>query len=185
MKNNLLILVAITSICFGWVYYANNKSPQHTANPTKIDAPIPSNLLAPNFTYTTIKGRTGELYDHQGNVVLLHFWATWCAPCLIEFPEIIELADAQQDNLTILAISTDENKADIEKFLKKLKTDIPPNLIIIHDKTKAISHDLYQTIKLPETYILSPNLAIKEKLIGPQKDWSGAILQNTILPLIP
>jgi thiol-disulfide isomerase/thioredoxin len=184
MKVNFLILSIIASLCFGWVYYESNKPPNFSQEQQEIKQGSASLPLATDFTYTTLKGRTGKLSNHKGHTILLHFWASWCAPCIVEFPELIRLAQAQQDDIIVLAVSTDENKADIQKFLKKLKADIPSNFILIHDQDKTISHDLYQTIKLPETYIISPTLRIRKKLIGPQNNWNSTILQEQILPRI-
>jgi thiol-disulfide isomerase/thioredoxin len=181
MKINLIILSVIALISLGWVYYADKRDPVFSAKPIESQVTHPA---APNFTYTTIQGRTGQLSDHQGKVVLLHFWASWCAPCLVEFPEILQLATEQPKDFIILAVSLDKNKEDIQKFITRLPPP-PENMIVIQDANKTISHDLYQTIKLPETYVISPDSKIIEKMVGPQKKWNQEILKKIILPLMP
>jgi thiol-disulfide isomerase/thioredoxin len=119
-----------------------------------------------------LNGYKGSLHDHMGRTTLLHFWATWCAPCLVELPELIELA-SKQPNIVILAISTDQKTSEITRFIKKTGKTIPKNFIIITDPDKSITQDHFQTFKLPETYILSPQLAIHKKIIGANDQWTS------------
>lgn len=182
MKINLIILSVIFALSAAWGIFTKNQHPQFSTSHVE-NAPENNYLPAPDFPYTTMKGKTGKLSDHSGQVVLLHFWASWCAPCIVEFPEIIELAKESGDNLIILAVSTDDNKGDIEKFLKRLKTKIPANMIIIQDVDKVIAQDLFQTIKLPETYLITPDQKIAEKIIGPQDNWRGDEWRNKIKKL--
>jgi len=182
MKINLIILGIIIALSAAWGLYSTQRPPQFST-------PLPQNMTetnyttAPDFTYTTIEEKTGRLSDHQGKVVLLHFWASWCAPCIVEFPEIIELAQSQSENLIILAVSTDDNQSDIQKFLKRLKKKIPANMVIIQDGDKSIAQDLYQTIKLPETYLITPDRKIAKKIVGPQDNWLGDEWREKIVNL--
>ena len=75
---------------------------------------------APAITFTTIDGKKIALSDLKGKVVLLNFWATWCAPCRAEMPDIIRLQNKYKDRgLVVLGLSADEGKRDIEAFLKE------------------------------------------------------------------
>ncbi len=192
MKINLIILGGLLLIGLGWVILTNQQDPQFAnegrqgtidsfaENGDKQEQEAAKRLIAPNFDFTTISGEAGSLIEHQGKVILLHFWASWCAPCIIEFPDLLALAEKQKENLIVLAISTDQNSDDIEKFLKKIKINIPSNVLIIQDGYKAISQDLYQTIKLPETYVIDTQQGIVEKIIGPEEDWLSEKWVNKI-----
>lgn len=140
--------------------------------------------IAPDFAYTSLEGKKNSLHGHKGNVVLLHFWATWCPPCIIEFPDLIDLALKQQKHFTLLAISTDKEKTDIKKFLKKLGKPLPDNFIIIHDRDKNITQALYQTIKLPESQLINTRSQSVEKIIGPQDNWNSPAWNQKIEALI-
>lgn len=178
---NIVILSIFVVATILWTVTSNNRVPpnRETATPS-----ISDKLLAPDFTYTTIAGETSSLYDHKGKTILLHFWASWCAPCLAEFPTLIDLAANKKDNFIILAISIDEDKSNIHNFIKRLKKEIPDNFYLIQDDQKKISQDLYQTLKLPETFIILPNLMILEKIIGPQENWNSRQWHNKITKII-
>lgn len=171
VKINLIILGVIFILAGGWAVYTSQKPPQF-AQSNNGDILV-EYLPAPNFYFMDEFGKPGMLHDFKGKVVLLHFWATWCAPCLVEFPELIALAEKMQDDAVILAVSTDHEAQAIPRFLNRLDVDIPNNFRIIHDVDKSITQDLYQTFKLPETYVIGPQSRIREKLIGPQDDWNS------------
>jgi len=61
---------------------------------------------APDFRLVDINGKEHKLTDYRGKDVMINFWATWCAPCLIEIPHLIELRKTiDEDKLAMLAIS--------------------------------------------------------------------------------
>ena len=85
-----------------------------------IAAPEP--IPAPPVTFTDGDGKTLSLEDFRGKVVLINFWATWCAPCIEEMPSLARLANALQgQDFVVLAISIDRGGAAVTRpFLDKL-----------------------------------------------------------------
>jgi peroxiredoxin len=76
---------------------------------------------APDFTLNDIAGKEHKLSDYRGKNVLIVFWATWCGPCKIEIPHLIELRKTvSEDDLAILAISN-ENPGVVKKFVAEAK----------------------------------------------------------------
>ena len=64
---------------------------------------------APAFSFQDIKGKTHSLSDYKGKNILLVFWATWCGPCHMEIPHLIELRNKYSENeLAILAVSNED-----------------------------------------------------------------------------
>ena len=67
----------------------------------------------PDFALKDSTGQTVQLSDYHGKVVLLNFWATWCAPCKIEIPWFMEFQREYKDrNFAVLGVSMDEDGWD-------------------------------------------------------------------------
>jgi peroxiredoxin len=76
--------------------------------------------LAPNFKTTDIEGKDIELADFKGKYVLLVFWATWCAQCVKEIPDIKAIRNKYKPyDLAIIYISDDSDKNRFLNFIKK------------------------------------------------------------------
>jgi cytochrome c biogenesis protein CcmG, thiol:disulfide interchange protein DsbE len=107
-----------------------------------------------------------DLNKLRGRVVLLNFWASWCAPCLEELPSLEQL---QQDlpQVQIVAVSTDDDAAAYERFLKEHSV----SLLTVRDGEQR-SNAMYGTFRYPETYIIDKNGMIRRKFIGPQ-EWTS------------
>ena len=82
---------------------------------------------APQFELQDAEGKTVRLSDYAGKVVLLDFWATWCAPCKSSIPWIVELSEKYRgDGLVVLGISMDEDGWPVVKpFVEKMHMTYP------------------------------------------------------------
>lgn len=104
---------------------------------------------APQFTLPTESGNI-QLSDLRGKVVYLDFWATWCAPCRRSFPWFNEMMARYKDKgLVIVAVSMDEDRQDIEKFLKKY----PANFNIAYDPHGDVA-TIYKVMVMPSSYLI-------------------------------
>src|SRR6266581_2086453 len=105
---------------------------------------------APGFSITTDQGKRLTAADFSGKVLVLHFWASWCAPCVEEMPALNEFTRKVADaGIVVLGISSDKNKAAYEKFLKANRVEFQTGL----DSDAEISSS-YGTFKYPETYVI-------------------------------
>ena len=125
----------------------------------------------PDFSFQTMDGKNHSYYDFTDNPTIIHFWATWCAPCVVEFPELIEFAEANP-NVTILAISSDRNVEAINRFLSQNTPNMPENVLIIHDGDNAITRDKFSVFALPESFIADEQGLLKSHIIGAYKNWA-------------
>jgi len=107
-----------------------------------------------------------HLANYRGKVVLVNFWATWCEPCLIELPSLLELHH-EQPNLVILAVSIDEDPNAYTRFIARRHVD----LITVRDPSQSAAK-LFHTDMWPETYVIDRKGKIARKIIGPQ-DWNS------------
>jgi cytochrome c biogenesis protein CcmG/thiol:disulfide interchange protein DsbE len=75
---------------------------------------------APAFTLTNLKGKKVSLADYKGKAVQINFWATWCAPCKLETPWLVELEKQYApQGFEILGVSVDDLDKDDPKLLEK------------------------------------------------------------------
>src|SRR5262245_53469485 len=78
------------------------------------------------FTLRDTAGNGVKLSSFAGSVVLLNFWATWCAPCRQEIPGLVELhAEYRARGLVILGVSIDTPSTPLEPFIEELGIDYP------------------------------------------------------------
>ena len=121
---------------------------------------------APDFTVQD-SDRKITLSEFHGQVVVLNFWATWCAPCVEEVPSLVEMQRRlKPKGVTVLAVSVDVNGNAYKQFVK----DHNVNLLTVRDASQK-SSDLYGTFKFPETYIIDRNGVMRRKFIG-AVDWT-------------
>jgi peroxiredoxin len=107
------------------------------------------------------------LSQYRGQVVVLNFWATWCAPCVEELPSLVEMQRRMKaKGVTVLAVSVDVDENAYRQFVK----DHNVNLLTVHDPIGK-SNQLYGTFKFPETYIIDRNGVMRRKFIG-AVDWT-------------
>ncbi|PIE77953.1 MAG: hypothetical protein CSA15_10325, partial [Candidatus Delongbacteria bacterium] len=124
------------------------------------------NDTASEFTVQMIDGQKINLSDLKGKVVLINYWATWCASCLMEFVEFPEkiLNPYKNKDFVLLAISIGENKKKVEQKMYKMKKyGVEFNVGI--DPTKEIWNK-YATGSIPKSFLIDQNGIIKYISIG-------------------
>lgn len=127
---------------------------------------------APEFTLQD-SDRKLSLSDYKGKVVLLNFWASWCAPCIAETPELVALQEKMKDQgVVIVGVSIDEDEAAYHKFLKDFKV----NFVTVRDAAKK-TPTLYGTFGWPETYVIDREGIVRRKFIGAAEWTSPEIVQ--------
>ena len=119
-----------------------------------------------NFRLTSLKGKP----------ILLHFWATWCGPCVLELPEILATSRRRKD-IEIVAVSVDRDwdtvnnffatHPGLESFTKEVRVLLDAN---------SVAAGVYQSNQYPETVLINRSFRIDNKFIGPQR-WTGTEMQ--------
>jgi thiol-disulfide isomerase/thioredoxin len=180
MTRNGLILLAVfvLTALAGW---AIDKGGPLSAGMEENNSSATPLTQAPDFSFTDINGNVHRLSDFRGKPIVLNFWASWCAPCVVEFPLMLELAQKTKDEAVFIFLSQDMNVEDMNRFVSKLPSMAAlDNAYIAHDPNGAIARDLYQSYMLPETYLLSSNLYIAEKIVGADYPWASDDTANKI-----
>ena len=124
--------------------------------------------------------------DFKGRVLLVNFWATWCAPCVTELPTLQALQQARQgDHFTLMTLSTDVNpKSDkIRQLLEKSGFSADgPHYVLNPDDQTGWGH--YIGLALPTTFIIGADGRVLYKLTG-AADWASPGALELIDGLIP
>lgn len=120
----------------------------------------------PAFSMPDLKGRPIALDSFKGKTVILNLWASWCAPCVKEFPSLKVLAQTYPEDLVIFAVSHDNTREDLESFIAAFGA-VPPNFVIVWDKER-FTGKLLGTDALPESYILKRDQRLFRKVVGEQ-----------------
>ncbi len=118
---------------------------------------------APNFSLKTADGKTVELKQLQGKVVIVNFWATWCGPCRREIPGMMKVYDKYKaKGFEIVGISLDRGGwDDVKPWLTKNPINYP---IVIGDGALA---DAYGGIEgIPTTFVVDRKGNILSKHVG-------------------
>ena len=116
---------------------------------------------APAFKAMDLAGKPFEFKGAEGGVTLVNFWATWCAPCASEFPELNKLAAEYKGSVKVFAISLDEGdqKTKIEKWLAK-RNPGPLAIKVLYDKEEKSAED-YNVSAMPTTFIIDKTGTIR------------------------
>jgi peroxiredoxin len=128
--------------------------------------PIPSlHAPAPGFQLTSLSGEQVQLDDYHGQVVLLNFWATWCAPCRLEMPAFQSRSEQLADKMVVVAVNNAESRDDVQAFVDELNL----NFEILLDPEAEIQR-LYQVRGYPTTIFIDAEGVIRVQHIGLMTD---------------
>lgn len=105
---------------------------------------------------------TLDLQRYRGKVVLVDFWASWCAPCRQSFPWLNAMqAKYANQGLVVVAVNVDRQRADAEGFLK----EVPAKFEIVYDPQGELAAR-YEVPGMPSSYVFGPTGELLSKHIG-------------------
>jgi peroxiredoxin len=117
---------------------------------------------APDFSLERLEGGEVSLSDHRGDVVLINFWATWCAPCRAEIPAIESVHQARQnDGFVVLGVNYQESRDVVEPFARELAVTYP----VLLDESGRIM-ETYRAIGLPMSVLVDREGIIRVRHTG-------------------
>lgn len=178
MTKNIILLGLLLGAAGVYTVFSESFTPQQTPAQTQSQQSV--STVAPDFQFIAMDGKNYATESFRGKPVILNFWASWCAPCIVEFPQMIRLAEHNK-YVTFLFLGVGETQTTAKQFVQKyLSAALPPNVVIGLDTEKVISESLFKTYKLPETYLIDSSFGIADKIIGNSVDWEGKEIADKI-----
>jgi cytochrome c biogenesis protein CcmG, thiol:disulfide interchange protein DsbE len=114
----LLLGAVVLWIAIGWEFWSDQKAGVR---------PVQDRTHVADLAFPQLEGGSWRLSDHRGQVVLINYWASWCAPCREETPGLIDLArDYRYKGLTIVGVAVDRGgRPAVEGFLREFHLPYP------------------------------------------------------------
>jgi thiol-disulfide isomerase/thioredoxin len=131
-----------------------------TAWPAKVDTP--------KLEASDLQGKAWNTAELSGKVVVLNFWATWCAPCKDELPTLQTLHDISDHQTVVLTINVREPAARATRYMQSTGMTFP----VISDAKGELAKRWNVTV-YPTTILIAPDGQARWRIVG-DVDWSGA-----------
>ena len=117
----------------------------------------------PALRVATLDHGDYDVAERRGKWVVVNFWATWCAPCLKEMPELSAL-DAMNEHIEVIGLAYEDiDVAAMREFLDSHPVAYPIAIIDVYDPPA----DFETPRGLPMTYLLAPDGKVAERFLGP------------------
>ena len=140
------------------------------------DGPLGVGSLAPDFELPLLDGGTIRLSDQRGKVVFLNFWATWCAPCLVEMPDMDKLNSIlDHPDFVMLSVSVDEGGEEVVRGVLEEHSWSFPVLMDASRGNRRLSSrtgKAYGITGVPETFVIDRGGYIVRHESGP-RTWAS------------
>ncbi len=135
---------------------------------------------APNLTIADRSGAKIDLSKAKGKLVIIHFWATWCPPCVEEVPALSRFWEQYEgrDDIALYAISVDKDWKTIDQFNAK-----NPNKLPLYIDPGEATAKRFGTSQYPETYIVNKNGRVLERVPG-AVSWDDPEIRKRIVQLL-
>jgi thiol-disulfide isomerase/thioredoxin len=173
MKKVLLIVSTVLVLIVATVYA--DRATRVKVKVPSTNAPTgdaPDGKLAPQVSFKDLDGKAGTLDQYKGKVVLVNFWATWCDPCYVEIPWLIEMQQKYEaKGFTVLGISMDEEgKTAVAPFLAKERFSVngqklPMNYPIVIGNDE-VADKFGGLLGYPTSFLISRDGKIVKKVQG-------------------
>ncbi len=161
----ILSLIALTTV---YIFWQKKDLESQLVSPSQSTAVL---AKLPSAKFETLEGGEFDLGSLKYDLLVVHYWGTWCAPCEAELPELLKLIEAfKKPGIKFLLVAVNDEVIKVKKHLKEKQ--IPDDLPIIWLlDNKNIHKDIFGTTRVPETYVFSSDKTTLRKFVGPQ-DWN-------------
>jgi thiol-disulfide isomerase/thioredoxin len=174
-----LVLILVIGIMAADVFFdqrAIAQSQSEAVVQSDLDLPVGTKVgeLAPNFSGTTLDGETIRLSDLRGKTVLINVFASWCGPCRLEMPHLVEAADQLEDQeVVFVGINLQENPEAVEAFRDEFNVQFP----LVLNEDGSLTNNLYTPIGLPTSWFIDQDGVVRYVFAGAM---TKEVLQNVL-----
>ena len=151
-----------------------------------VASPVPAAEIAswrggptPPLALKDLDGREVRLDAYRGRTVIVNFWATWCAPCVVEMPSIMLLREKYaKQGLEVIGVNLQENAARIRPFLAQ--HDIDFTVVRDHDGS---ARSAWGVGVYPSSFVIGPDQKVAFVVVG-EADWSAPPIEPRIRSIL-
>lgn len=130
--------------------------------------------LAPDFNGTTLEGDTVRLSDLRGKTVLINVFASWCGPCRLEMPHLVQLSnELDQDEVVFVGLNLQENPDAVTTFRDEFGIDFP----LVLNEDGQLTNGLYTPIGLPTSWFIDREGVVRYVFSGAM---TREVLENVL-----
>lgn len=155
---------AVVAAAFGYVHLAEEDG-----------SPLAPGDAAPALVLPSLSGPPVDLAALRGQVVVLNFWATWCAPCVAEMPSLERLHRALgPEGLAVVTVSVDEDEAQLRAFVERHSLTLP----VLIDPGGRAAAGAFHAVRYPQTFVLDRSGRLVRRYAGPARWDTPAALDH-------
>lgn len=155
---NVFAAIAVTAVLVG---VTATSHAQNAAPPACVASPAPANL---GFTLKDLNGKDVRLSAYQGKVLVVNFWATWCAPCKVEIPGFKDLYSRyRRRGLEVIGIAVDEPPSTVAPYARDMRMNYP---VLIGQHRQDVLDAFGPIVGLPTTIVVNRDGTICQRYPG-------------------
>ncbi len=162
-RATLIVLLCVVGFMYSQSQSTFQQLEESVANMVKPGVQI--GQQAKEFSLHTLSGKKVSLNDYRGKGIVLHFFATWCAPCQEEMPLIVTLDErlkkAGRELVVVNLTSQEQSKSEVKPFLDYFRASFDP---LMDEKGDVM--ELYEVIGIPTTLVIDEDGIILERING-------------------
>ncbi len=176
-------VAAAALLVYSFVSVAKEGELRRRCSPTCLLSPqyAGANKTMPSFSLKSVSGETVTSESLKGKVVVLNFWASWCAPCLAEMPDFADLARILKSkrDVVVIAVSADEKPEGVPGIMKSILHSDPPFVSLVDPGGVSVIGDKFGTRMFPETWIIDKRGVVRARVDG-SREWQSSMIVEYI-----